>query len=151
MTTGTIRRKQVRDLTFKLLTEHGLTSWKVRFSNRMTRALGQCAHYSKTISYQQRYIEQNDWAEIENTIRHEVAHAIAGANAGHGAAWQRVAIQLGANPRSTSTGAKLTRKFKGTCPTCGREIHRDRRTGISCGKCSATYDPRHVFVWTRNA
>lgn len=57
------RKKQVRDETFKLLTENGLTGWKVRFNPRLTRALGRCIPSLKTIEYQPKFMELNDWDE----------------------------------------------------------------------------------------
>lgn len=162
MTAGIVRRKQVRDLTFKLLTENNLQGWRVRFNPRLTRALGRCWESRKTIEYQPRYMEQNDWAEVEQTIRHEVAHAVAGASARHGARWVRVALQLGVkSPSSTSSSATLTRKFTGTCEGCKQTWQRDRRMlGAICPPCrrkrqaeireTGASEQRMSIVWTRN-
>lgn len=163
MATEKVRRKQVRDLTFKLLTENGLDGWKVRFNPRLTRALGRCWESRKTIEYQPRYMEQNPWSEVEQTVRHEVAHAVAGARAGHGARWVREALRLGVkNPSSTSKNAVLTKKFTATCEGCGAQVHRDRRTyGIIHPTCYRKYQDekaekgestqRYSFTWARNA
>ena len=37
---------------------------------------------------------------MTDTILHEIAHAIAGANAGHGPVWKAVAKRIGAAPRA---------------------------------------------------
>lgn len=145
------RRKQVRDETFKLLTQEGLEGWRVRFNPRLTRALGRCIASTKTIEYQPRYMEQNTMENVLQTIRHEVAHAVAGARNGHNAIWAAHARRLGVtNPSATAEGVTLTKRFTGTCPTCKRTIERDRRKDISCGKCSRVYDPKHKMIWTRN-
>lgn len=146
------RRKQVRDETMKLLIQEGLTGWRVRFNPRLTRALGRCIPSQKTIEYQPRYMEQNNWDNVEQTIRHEVAHAVAGAYHGHDSYWASIARRLGVdNPSPYNHEATLTKKFKGTCPGCGREIQKDRRNSSSCGKCSGgLYNPAFAFVWTRN-
>lgn len=148
MTTGTVRRKQVRDLTFKLLTEHNLEGWRVRFNPRLTRALGRCCYGTKTIEFQPRYMQQNDWEQVRGTILHEAAHAIAGHYAGHGASWARVARELGLeNPSAINYTAKLTKRYTGTCPTegCDTRAQRDRRTaGLICRLHRAR------IIWTRN-
>lgn len=150
------RRKQVRDETFKLLTQNGLTGWHVRFNSRLTRALGQCCYGTKTIEYQPRYMEQNDWQQVLTTIQHEVAHAIAGRGQGHGAQWAMIARGLGlANPGAVNYTAKLTKKFTGTCRN-GHTTERDRRAQLACGKCcrelnGGIFHPDYLFVWTRNA
>lgn len=157
MATHTVRRKQVRDLTFKLLTEHGLTGWRVRFNPRLTRALGRCNHTDKVIDYQPRYMKQNDWEQVKSTILHEVAHAMAGPYAGHGWTWQQYAKGLGLeNPSAVSYTAKLTRKFTGTCPGCSYEWQRDRRAiGAVCPPCRRLHlagetERRYTINWTRN-
>lgn len=157
MTTIT-RRKQVRDETFKLLTENGLEGWKVRFNPRLSRALGRCIPSQKTIEYQPRYMQQNGWEQVNSTIKHEVAHAISITRhghymgGGHGAIWARVARELGLdNPSAINHTATLTKKFTGTCPSCKRTTQRDRRASTSCGKCSGGYYKREfAMVWTRN-
>lgn len=162
MATKTVRRKQVRDLTFKLLTENGLEGWHVRFNPRLTRALGRCSYYSKTIDYQPRYMAQNDWEQVRTTILHEVAHAIAGQYAGHGASWARAARALGLeNPSAINHTATLTKKFTGTCEGCGVTVQRDRRQhGIVHTACqtkrlaeireTGKSEQRATIRWTRN-
>lgn len=152
------RRKRVRDETFKLLTENGMTGWRVRFNPRLTRALGRCNYRTKTIEYQPRYMEQNDWAQVQTTVLHEVAHAIVGYGHGHGATWAQAARRLGlADPSAINSTATLSKRFTGTCPNaeCGRTIERDRRNSQACGKCcrelnNNVFTNRFAFVWTRN-
>lgn len=135
---NTPRRKQVRDLTFKLLKQEGLEGWRVRFNPRLTRALGRCIPSLKTIEYQPRYMEQNDMEQVLSTIRHEVAHAVAGAYHGHDAYWASIARRLGVkDPSAINHTATLVKKFTGTCPTCGNTWERDRRAiGAMCPKCN---------------
>lgn len=160
-------RKQVRDETFKLLRANGLEGWHVRFNPRLSRALGRCIPSQKTIEYQPRYMQQNDWAQVRTTILHEVAHAISCTKygrlgGGHGAAWQREAYKLGLeNPSAINTTAKLTKRFTGKCDGCGNEWQRDRRIhGAACPPCRRTYmsemmtagvsKQRFSIRWTRN-
>lgn len=157
------RRKQVRDDTFKLLTQQGLEGWKVRFNPRMTRALGRCIPSQKTIEYQPRYMQQNGYEQVLTTVIHEVAHAVSitrygvWAGGGHGANWARVARELGLeNPKAINTTAKLTKKFTGTCPGCNQTWERDRRMmGAICPPCRRAHlagdtERRYTINWTRN-
>ena len=150
------RRNHVRNATFKLLKQEGLTGWRVRFNSRLTRALGQCNYTTKTIEYQPRYMEQNDMAQVLTTIQHEVAHAVAGYGAAHGAQWREVARRLGLeNPGAINRTATLTRKFTGTCVN-GHTTTADRRNLRSaCGKCcnehnGVLFSAEYKFTWTRN-
>ncbi len=155
MTTGKVRRKQVRDETFKLLTENGLTGWRVRFNSRLTRALGRCIPSQKTIEYQPRFMDENDWDEVVMTIRHEVAHALTPHN-GHGMAWRAKCIELGGNGKQYNNTANLTAKFKGTCGGCGTTVDRNRRVhGAIHPSCYRLYqagetERRYSITWTRN-
>lgn len=146
------RRTQVRDETMKLLIAQGITGWRVRFNPRMTRALGRCIYGRKTIEYQPKYMDENTLDEVIMTIRHEVAHASVASYHGHDSVWRAKCIELGGNGKRYNNTANLSRKFTGTCPTCKREIQKDRRTQQACGKCcGGTYEAKHAFVWTRNA
>lgn len=156
------RRKQVRDETFKLLTENGLEGWKVRFNPRLTRALGRCIPSQKTIEYQPRYMQQNGWEQVLTTIRHEVAHAMSPSWAGHGATWAANARKLGLeNPSAINHTATLSKKFTGTCEGCGDTWQRDRRLhGAQHPTCRRKYqsevlangssEQRYSIRWTRN-
>lgn len=158
----TTRRKQVRDETFKLLTENGLEGWRVRFNPKLTRALGRCIPSQKTIEYQPRYMQQNGWEQVNTTIKHEVAHAISCTKygrfgGGHGAAWARIARELGLeNPSAINHTANLTKKFTGTCEGCNQKWERDRRViGAACPPCRRAHfagetERRYTIRWTRN-
>lgn len=149
------RRKQVRNETFKLLAQHGATGWRVRFNPRLTRALGRCIYNTKTIEYQPKFMDENDWDEVVMTIRHEVAHALSPSYAGHGAIWRAKCLELGGNGKQYNTTANLSKKFKGTCPNCGETTETNRRTRSACAKCcnahaGGLFSPQYMFIWTRN-
>lgn len=84
--------------------------------------------------------------QLEDTILHEVAHAIAGSRAGHGPAWKSVCREIGANPNRTVElmpgQTDELYKWESRCPTCenqnngrGRKKHH-RRGKIRRGFCS---------------
>lgn len=150
------RKKQVRDETFKLLTENGLTGWKVRFNPRLTRALGRCIPSLKTIEYQPKFMELNDWDEVVMTIRHEVAHAISPRWEGHGAIWRANCLKLGGNGQQYNRTAKIAYKFTGSCQGCDTTVQRNRRVhGAIHPSCYRKFKEgdatqKYSIIWTRN-
>jgi len=101
-------------LTHVELQKWGLTDWSLKFNNRLTRALGRCLFVQKTIELQTRFVKENSEAVVLDTIRHEIAHALAGHKAGHGYEWKMWAVKVGANPEATvdAGSIKLTRKYQ---------------------------------------
>lgn len=101
-------------ITRKELEKWGLSHWKVSLNNRLTRALGRCCYSTCTIELQDRYVKENEAPQVLDTIRHEVAHALAGHKAGHGYEWKMWAIKVGANPEATVDAGSitLTRKYQ---------------------------------------
>lgn len=87
-----------------------------------------------------RYIASDDQA-VE-TLRHEYAHAVAelkhGSKAGHGRLWRRLAVEMGARPRSCGQGPLLgVPLVEPRCAGCGHVYApRARRSQrMRCGAC----------------
>lgn len=111
------------------MAEHGLAArgWSFVF-NRRKRSLGLCNYTAKRIELSSFFVAQNDEAAVRDTILHEIAHALTGQKAGHGAAWVAVCRRLGANPKRTCTTAIMPLgKFLARCKTCGKTHDRYRR------------------------
>lgn len=92
-------RTKAVELTRTLLNEHGLGHVKVEISSKARRKAGSC-HYRFGQASMIRYAEwllQPDvpWEHVENTVRHEVAHAIVGPGKGHGREWKTAAKSIG--------------------------------------------------------
>ena len=68
--------------------------------SRARRILGQ-AHGNGTVKLSTLFIGTPARRDLIDTIRHELAHLIAGLRAGHGARWRQIARNLGAQPRAT--------------------------------------------------
>lgn len=90
--------KRLQTLILDTLAIRGLSGWSVIFSRERKR-LGSCNFSAKEIMIS-RLVVKSDWAIAVDTAMHEVAHAIAGLFAGHGPAWKRVALELGAEPEA---------------------------------------------------
>lgn len=134
-----------------LLAEHGLLAqgWSFRFNNNKRR-IGLCRYRERTIEYSRHFIALTPWAEIEDTIRHEVAHALVGPGYGHGNVWKRAAIRLGARPAACTSAAVSTAKPNWilSCPSCPRTWERfklsKRLHGARCPSCRVVLDIRRV-------
>jgi len=86
-----------------LLDEHGLLAGGWDFAtHRSHKKLGECDYSKKTISISTVLIEHASEAEVEDTVLHEVAHAIAGSGAGHTARWKAVARSIGHSGETNS-------------------------------------------------
>lgn len=76
----------------------GLSTWVFKFDRAKARC-GYCNFATKTISLSKYYVSNPDVTQesLKNTILHEVAHALAGWQAGHGLQWQQVCKSIGLN------------------------------------------------------
>ena len=87
----------------KLLRENGLYNWSISINRRNKRKLGSCK-FKDALGNEINTIEISSWLfkhfpdRVNNTVRHEVAHALAGYEAGHGPYWKKMARRIGARP-----------------------------------------------------
>lgn len=80
--------------------------------NHARRSYGQ-AHIDGRVVLSKTFIGTSAVADLEDTIRHELAHLIAGIRHKHGPRWRQVAASLGATPRASgrSQNAELDDKM----------------------------------------
>jgi len=145
-----MKLEQAEGLAKHLMRLHGLPcEWSFVFDRSKVR-FGKCDYRRQQISLSRHLVELNGEEEVQDTILHEIAHALAPRGAGHGPKWRSLAIAIGCNGRRCY-GHEVARpmpKFKGTCPVCRRVIYRHRRAVIACGKCADVFDPKFVFDWS---
>lgn len=89
-----------RDAASKLcraeLDQYGLTDWHVRITTDPNAPfLGLCVHKDKSIILNAFHIDIHPYAEVVNTIKHEVAHAIVGPGHSHNETWADKAREIG--------------------------------------------------------
>lgn len=94
------------ELARTLLAEHGLGHWKVRVDNAQRR-LGVCYHQRQTISLSRQFLAVGTDEQAQDTILHEIAHALAGPDAGHGPEWKAIAERIGATPERCANGQAM--------------------------------------------
>src|SRR4051794_12970371 len=75
------------------LAKHGLQGWTFGLA-RTRRRLGVCKYRQKRIEIALYYALNSSEESVLDTLRHEIAHAVAGAAAKHGPRWKAVAVLL---------------------------------------------------------
>ncbi len=92
---------EVRAAAHELLAGHGLDDWTFTF-DRALRRVGACFYRERRISLSRAFVAKNDDTVVIDTLRHEVAHALAWVHdgaTGHGTAWRRWCAVTGAQAR----------------------------------------------------
>lgn len=91
-------QSEAEEVARLLMAQYGLSDWKFEFDHAKTRC-GSCDWDKQVISLSRYFVRMNDQSEIQETVRHEIAHALAGPNTGHGAKWRAIARSIGAIPK----------------------------------------------------
>lgn len=134
-----------------------LSGWRFGFS-RSVRQFGCCDFTKRIITISKVLTTLNEEARVLNTIRHEVAHALAGWKNGHNNFWRQKAIELGCDGKRCYDSKEVTtveRPYIGKCPNCGYETKRYRRQRTACSNCCDKYNngkylATYAFVWREN-
>ncbi|MBA4191016.1 MAG: hypothetical protein C0467_23775 [Planctomycetaceae bacterium] len=139
---GAMDLVKLREAAAEQLARHNLAGWTFHLADTKRR-LGVCKHRSKRIEISEYYAIHNTDEAVWDTLLHEVAHAIAGPEAGHGPVWKAVAVRLGATPRACDNSPDTVVEpgaWQTTCTACNRTHHRYKRpkslSGYRC-KCPA--------------
>ena len=142
--------KDAEALAYALMQEFGLSDWKFKFDSSVRR-FGACFYRRRTITLSRKLTELNSSKQVEDTIRHEIAHALAGPRNGHNDEWRATAVACGARPERCYNleVVQPPRKYRGVCPGCSTVIDANRRSMISCKRCSSVFDSRFLFQWSR--
>lgn len=145
-----------------LMTAHGVGSLEFKF-DRAKKRIG-ATHYMRVfdaegrpkrlpvkITLSKEFIPHMTMDDINDTILHEIAHALTGWLDGesHGPAWKRNALKVGAQPkRCKSLATAPAASVIGRCPKCQKVASEQHRLPLRvyfhgpCGRDS-------VLEWTR--
>ena len=94
---GAAQLNGVAGMARRLMDEHGLTGWTLAFVEAKRR-LGDCHFRHRVIRISRTHALEGSEEQIRDTVLHEIAHAIAGREAGHGPLWKVTARRIGATP-----------------------------------------------------
>lgn len=94
-----MERNKATEIAYDVLRANGLNDWRVRYSATMP-CLGKCVYKDKAIYLNSLHVDTHPDGEIEDTIKHETAHALVGEFNGHNEVWQAKAKELGALPQA---------------------------------------------------
>lgn len=143
--------ERVRARAEILIAAHLGEAWRFGFDGA-TRRAGQCDFDRRRITVSRYLAARSDDEANDQTLLHEIAHALAGPGAGHGPRWRRLAQDLGYRGGTTYHGEAATElaPWVGVCPA-GHVVYRYRRPGraMSCSRCAPRFDERHALRWTR--
>ena len=134
--TSSMKTADALTLAQKLVAQHGFGHLDVTIS-KSKRALGRCFFMlgkPVRIDLSSYWVNHLNEHEVRDTILHEIAHAIAGHEAGHGATWKAAARQVGANPnRLADIPKQVSQSFDqkhsnyvAVCKGCENKIYFDR-------------------------
>jgi predicted SprT family Zn-dependent metalloprotease len=115
-----------RRIALALLSQHGLTDWTFAF-NRAKRTMGLCRHLERRVELSVYFVLANDADNVRDCILHEIAHALAGLEEGHGPRWKLICRRIGARPERCGDARMPDGKWRAVCPGCRREYTRHRR------------------------
>jgi SprT protein len=143
---------KARDLLRGCAVPELTSSIRVEWNARLFSAAGRADSRRNVVSLNPR-LREHDAAEIERTLRHELAHLLAQARAGHrriaphGAAWRKACHDLGIAGETRCHTLpfpiqRRTRRFLYRCPRCGKDFPRVRRIkrAVACLDCCRKYN-----------
>ena len=91
------------------LIKYGLNEWHVRQNtNANGHYLGLCSHKDKCIILNAHHIDIHPTIEVQNTILHEIAHALVGPSHGHDTIWRDKAKEIGCEHLSPCSNLSLS-------------------------------------------
>jgi predicted SprT family Zn-dependent metalloprotease len=140
------RKKQPKDLDlFKNflnlarseMDKYGLCNWKLELDYAKVRA-GACYFKEKKISFSRHFLKNADQLDINDTILHEIAHALVGPKHGHDRVWKNMAKKIGCSAKRCHTLEFSEYKWIRFCTNyCWEQkVHR-RKLNLICKKCGS--------------
>jgi RimJ/RimL family protein N-acetyltransferase/predicted SprT family Zn-dependent metalloprotease len=142
----------IKALAERKIAEHlDLENWKFEFDSAKRRA-GLCNYTEQKIQLSKYHVDIHSVDENMQVVLHEVAHAMAGSEAGHSKVWLATAKRIGyrAEKFTGKEIAQETAPWIGVCPM-GHKHYRYRRPKqmVSCALCTKNFDSRYVIRWRK--
>ncbi len=143
---------KAREMLRVLKADELAASIRVEWNARLFSAAGRADFRRKLVSLNPR-LREHDSAEIDRTLRHEIAHLLAQFRAGrrhvapHGTEWRKACRDLGIGDESRTHALpfpiqRRTRRHLYKCPRCGKEFPRVRRIrrAVACLACCRKFN-----------
>ena len=143
----------VRVLAERLIGEHLSLAdhrWTFRWDHARRRA-GACHHDTHEISLSRHITSLGSIDDAEQTLLHEIAHALCGKKHNHSQKWLDTARSLGYTGRVRHTGPTPDHlaRWRGTC-AAGHVVLRYRKPRniiASCVVCNPRFSRQHLIDW----
>ena len=144
---------EVEEMARRLFARHRRKSglgaeWTFGFDLSTARA-GVCREHSRRIDLSVCYCLRATREDIEDTLLHEIAHAIVGVERRHDAVWQAKAREIGCTAERCSSLEHTLPRWIGSCrcerPWSRQRLSRSLREGAICKAC------REIIEWRLNA
>jgi len=144
--------EKAREMLRAVKAEELAGSIHVEWNARLFSAAGRADFRRKLVSLNPR-LREHDAAEIDRTLRHEVAHLLAQFRAGrrrvapHGSEWRKACRDLGIADESRTHALpfpvkRRTPRYLYRCPRCKKDFPRVRpiRRAVACLECCRTFN-----------
>jgi hypothetical protein len=117
------------------LAAHQLEGWSFQFDHATTRA-GCCNYQTRVISLAHAYARYAADEAIDDTLLHEIAHALVGKAHGHDQVWQAKAVALGCTGHRCHDVQFTPPRYIVTCDNaCWVTTAERRQRGAVCRTC----------------
>ena len=124
---------------------HHLEGWSFQFDHAMKRA-GCCNYQTRVISLAHAYAQAAPDEAIDDTLLHEIAHALVGQAHGHDQVWQATAVALGCSGQRCHDVQFTPPRYIVTCEqACWVTTAERRQRGAVCRTC---HSPVHYTTYT---
>jgi predicted SprT family Zn-dependent metalloprotease len=143
---------KAREMLRALEADELAASIHVEWNARLFSAAGRADFRRKLVSLNPR-LREHDAAEIDRTLRHEIAHLLAQSRAGrrrvapHGTEWRKACRDLGIADESRTHALpfpiqRRARRHLYRCPRCGKDFPRVRRIkrAVACLECCRKFN-----------
>ncbi|PAP74164.1 SprT-like domain-containing protein [Rubrivirga marina] len=139
-----------RDVLGESLRQRG---WTFGF-DRARKRLGVCRVRDKRVTLSSHLARTLPEAEVEDTVRHEIAHALDAERRGrtnHDRTWKALARRCGAKPERCYSGDlpdDPAAPYVATCPSCDATLgrYREPATPLRCRACAPAGRPAYLRV-----
>lgn len=121
-------RDDAADLARYLMDYFDLRDWRFMF-DRAKRRAGSCRYGVRIITLSTYFVDANPIFPVDQTIRHEIAHAKVSPDRGHDAVWRAMARHCGTSDKACYDASEVVMPkgpWRADC-ACGSDHHRHRR------------------------